>query len=318
MHKRILKYTLIIAIIIFVSASLFIKKYHNKPYIDKILTTKSYSYLPNEAKNYIKETYETTGQIILTEKNKKENTPYLNPDFISYLTLSEEEKESTEIIPETYIIDFSKDLIKNNQEKNYSSEYDISDLNDNNYTTQYYNQGNLEICWAFATVEQAESYLMIKNNAPYTSSTEKFSVRQLDYGTSTNGINNYLNENGYRELTSGGNYFMSSFLMSYGLSLVNESYMPFSETTEKKSLYNVLNYKNSNYELMQSKHMPILGDSYSEDEKNTYLNTIKDNIMAYGGAFVATGSPKGECGFKNTDGIELMIHVIEMQDMQCK
>ena len=54
---------------------------------------KSYSYLPEEAKEYIKEKYEETGEVILTEKNKEKNKLYLNPQYVKYLTYSEEEKD---------------------------------------------------------------------------------------------------------------------------------------------------------------------------------------------------------------------------------
>ena len=40
----------------------------NKNKIDNILTTDAYAYLPTEAKEYIKNYYETNGKIILTEK----------------------------------------------------------------------------------------------------------------------------------------------------------------------------------------------------------------------------------------------------------
>lgn len=59
--------------------------------IEKILKTESYSYLSPAAKNYVKEVYENTGELILTEKNKKKNEPYLNPKYALYLSLSEEE-----------------------------------------------------------------------------------------------------------------------------------------------------------------------------------------------------------------------------------
>ena len=60
--------------------------------IEKILKTESYSYLSPAAKNYVKEVYENTGELILTEKNKKKNEPYLNPKYALYLSLSEEEQ----------------------------------------------------------------------------------------------------------------------------------------------------------------------------------------------------------------------------------
>ena len=52
--------------------------------------------MPIEAKNYLKTYYEKTGEILLTEKDKRDNTPYLNPQYVEYLTLSEEEKSKLE------------------------------------------------------------------------------------------------------------------------------------------------------------------------------------------------------------------------------
>ena len=125
---------------------------------------------------------------------------------------------------------------------------------DYNYTTPYYHQGNLGVCWAFASVEQAEGYLMkIKNQTYSSSTTERFSVRQMDYATSNDGISNYVNENAFaRYLTTGGNFYMSSFIMSYGLSLIDDSLMPYNESTTTKSLSSILNYGNSKYELNSS------------------------------------------------------------------
>ena len=40
--------------------------------IDKVLKSESYSYLPKEAKNYVKKVFEQSGEVILTEKNKQE------------------------------------------------------------------------------------------------------------------------------------------------------------------------------------------------------------------------------------------------------
>ena len=56
--------------------------------IDKVLESEEYSYLPDEAKEYVKDAFEATGEVIPTEKNKTENQVYLNPSYIKYLQLS--------------------------------------------------------------------------------------------------------------------------------------------------------------------------------------------------------------------------------------
>lgn len=74
--------------------AIFIVKDNFKPSgkIDKILKSEPYSYLSPEAKNYIKEVYENSGELILTEKNKKKGEPYLNPKYALYLSLNNDEK----------------------------------------------------------------------------------------------------------------------------------------------------------------------------------------------------------------------------------
>ena len=89
-HKKILLTGIIL--ILMITVSVFSIRNSKKEYIDKVLSTKAYSYLSPAAKEYVKETYERTGQVILTEKNKKDNQPYLNPVFVDYLDYSDEEK----------------------------------------------------------------------------------------------------------------------------------------------------------------------------------------------------------------------------------
>ena len=185
--------------------SITVSNFLFKTDIDKVLKTISYSYLPKEAKNYIKKVYEESGEIILTEKNKKENLPYLNPKYVVYLSLSDEEKKEVYDIPESYTIDY---VYEGNSSSIFPSKYDLRNVNRNNYITPMQNQGNLGLCWSFSTIEQIESYLMLKSKTSFNSNTERFSVRQMDYATSVDGIINYGNENGYRPLTTGGNFIL--------------------------------------------------------------------------------------------------------------
>ena len=297
-------------------------------YIEKVLKQKAYSYLPLQAKNYVRQVYEETGEVILTEKNKEENTPYLNPKYVEYLELNNEKKENVDLIPNVYSLDYSysDNLVDENQ---IPPIYDSRSVDGKNFVTPTRNQGSLGLCWAVTAIEVAESGLLKSANESYNNS-QLFSVRQLDYAYSNNGIIDYTNKFGhdFRKLTTGGNFGMSSEIMSYGLSLVDDKFMPYDESTEKKELNNVINFGNSLYELTASINLPNLANAFIYDSNNddkikqceeeydyescirnyaletypNYLNVIKKGIMDYGSASVETVSPGNKCGFKNIDG----------------
>lgn len=298
MRSSIKKIVLVFSAVLIMGV-LTLFKYLNSNKIERILKSESYNYLPLEAKKYIEDVYNETGKILLTEKNKKENTPYLNPTFIAYLTLSEEEKSKESVIPSFEVVDFVSNDTQITDE--LPTKFDARDYNGKNYITEMKNQYSTGLCWAFASLEQIESYLMFTQNKPYDENSEIFSIRQMDYATSLSGIKNYTNENGYRDLTSGGNYYMSSLAMSNGITIVNDEKMPFNSSTDKKELYEVLNYGNSLYEVNGTIDIPIINSSSTDKDKENYVKTIKSNILKYGSAYVATGSPQGSCGTYNND-----------------
>ncbi len=261
--------------------------------ITHILEAKPYSYLTEDAKEYVQEIYEETGEVISTEVNKEENVPYLNPKYIRYLALSEEEKEHVDEIPKVYAVDFTVDKV----EANLPTSLDLRNYNGKNYVSALKNQETLDLCWSFTAVEQAESYAMLKLNKTHT-----FSTRQLDYASSTNGILDYDNENGNRELTSGGNFLVSSVILSNGLGLVNDSLMPFSHDTTQKELSTVLNYGNSNYELDSSTMLPSITSSTSATDKANIIKAAKQLVLENGGAYIGTQAPGYSCSATNTDG----------------
>ena len=266
----------------------------NNHKIDIILKTSDYSYLPKEAKNYIKNVYEKTGVIVHTEKNKEENTPYLNPKFVEYISMSEEEQEKLELIPEVYEVNsFNK-----NVEATLPSSYDLRDVSGKNFITPLKNQKTLGICWAFASAEQVESYLLATSNQTYSSSSKVLSPRQLDYSTSTDGIKNYDNDFGCHTLGNGGNYFYSSSIMTAGLALTNEDFLPFSTSTDSKNLHEVFNYNQSLFEVNETTSFPP-AENINASYFNTYINLIKQYVMTYGGAYVGTEAPDHSCASLN-------------------
>jgi len=268
----------------------------NNSKIDNVLKSKDYAYLPKEAKNYIKNIYNNSDVIIHTEKNKIDNQPYLSPKFVSYISMSDSEKKDIEVIPDVYAID----NIKIKEGATMPSSYDLRDVDGKNFITPLKNQSTLNICWAFASIEQAESLLLKNSNTSYNSNSPIFSTRQLDYGTSTNGISNYSNEFGSHEVGEAANFFMASTLLTGGLSLANENTMSFDTSTNSKSLHNVLNYSNSLYEVNNTVNLPPI-ENLPSSLFDTYLNVIKQYIVEYGGAYVSTQSPDKSCSAKMSD-----------------
>lgn len=267
--------------------------------IDEILSSSSYSYLPLEAKNYIKSVYEETGTLILTEKNKKENEPYLNPAYAEYLSYDDEEKSSFGSIPISLITDYYE--TESNSSDSLPSSYDLRDVDGKNYVTPVRNQGNLGICWAFASAGSAESYLLKKNDESYDASSLLISERQIDYGTSVDGLKDY--DNKYvnfirRNLGSGGNIFVASILMASGVSVFNYNDFKDYDDTDLQAMeaFDVINYKKSQYEVNGLTIFPALTlrkstGNLSDSELatyNSYINLVKSYIMNYGAAYTST------------------------------
>lgn len=80
------KWFLIVIIIAIFGVGVF---FYNKKniYINIVLSQSSYNYLPKEAKNYIKEVYNKTGNVLKTEKNKEKGNNSLNITLITILVI---------------------------------------------------------------------------------------------------------------------------------------------------------------------------------------------------------------------------------------
>ena len=271
----------------------------DKVYINYVLAKSDYAYLPKEAQEYIRDVYNTTGEVMLTEKNKKEKMPYLNPIYVDYLTYNEEKKEEIDVIPDTTVIDYVGDTTK--EDKVIPSSYDLRNVDGKNYVSPVGNQGSLGLCWTFSTTGAAESYLLKKGDTSYNSSSTLFSQRQIDYATANNGIKDYKSEYKSfidRGLGDGGNFFVSTVALANGVSLYNSNnFKAYSDTDyEKMELMDVLSYSKSDYEVNGTINMPINAYRASEDnltadekvERENYLNSVKSYLMKYGAAYVST------------------------------
>lgn len=294
--KRIV---LIMGVIGFIVGGSFLFANRDKVYINYVLAKSDYAYLPKEAQEYIRDVYNTTGEVMLTEKNKKEKMPYLNPIYVDYLTYNEEKKEEIDVIPDTTVIDYVGDTTK--EDKVIPSSYDLRNVDGKNYVSPVGNQGSLGLCWTFSTTGAAESYLLKKGDTSYNSSSTLFSQRQIDYATANNGIKDYKSEYKSfidRGLGDGGNFFVSTVALANGVSLYNSNnFKAYSDTDyEKMELMDVLSYSKSDYEVNGTINMPINAyrasdDNLTADEKvkrENYLNSVKSYLMKYGAAYVST------------------------------
>lgn len=295
-RKRII---LIMGVLGFIVGGSLLFANRDKVYINYVLAKSDYAYLPKEAQEYIRDVYNTTGEVMLTEKNKKEKMPYLNPIYVDYLTYNEEKKEEIDVIPDTTVIDYVGDTTK--EDKVIPSSYDLRNVDGKNYVSPVGNQGNMGLCWTFSTTGAAESYLLKKGDTSYNSSSTLFSQRQIDYATANNGIKDYKSEYKSfidRGLGDGGNFYVSTVALANGVSLYNSNnFKAYSDTDyEKMELMDVLSYSKSDYEVNGTINMPINAyrasdDNLTADEKvkrENYLNSVKSYLMKYGAAYVST------------------------------
>jgi len=303
--------------IFFISSTSILKE--NK--IDKILKTESYEYLPKAAKNYIELVYEQTGEILKTEKNKESNKPYLNPEYVQYLSYMESfssnqitDKINYDVIPEEVIVDYiyttsiSDEII-------IPSSFDLRNVDGKNFVTPIKDQKSTGLCWSFATNAQAESYLLVKNNVSYEAGiSQLFSEMQIDYATANNGIVDSLPMYSFsRNLGDGGNFTYATSPMIDSLGLVDVSWKNFDDydyqAIEKSKVYN---FSNSKYEVVSTVDYPKLNLSNLDlnvlenvETRNSYLNNLKRLIMENGGAYVGTVDPTSYCSI-SLNGYRLM------------
>ena len=330
MKKKILSYFIIILMLSFFSYSSTNTPHPVYKNIEKVLESDAYSYLTEKEKKFIMNYYNETGNILLTTKNKQENEPYFNPRYGNYLNLTDEQKENIGAIPVPVITETIID--ENIPKAHYASKYNLSNISGYNYTSKIKDQKHTNICWAFASVEQAESYIMKKNNITYSSTSPEFSPRQLDYASAANSIRDYDNEYGVkiydfdneeeidRNLNDGGTFLIPETLFAKGVSLFDESVFPFDELQDKKELADVINFENSNYELNSSYVFNDIGTYNSATNTFTGLaansttlanfkDIIKESIMQYGGVYIESQAPTYSCSSRDSASSAYLIRV---------
>ncbi len=301
-RRSITKYSFIAIVLLVISLSVFLyKKVSLKNEIDKILTEESYSYLPEKAKNYVKEVYEETGEILLTEKNKKDNEPYLNPLYVEYLEMSLEEQKNEEVIPIATVIDYVNDM-KVDGDSASLTKYDLRNVNGTNFVPPNRNQKGLGICWAFSSAGVVETHVLKTANKAYVDSNDEITERQLDYSSAIDGIKDYRSEYvtfiNDRVLGDGANFYIATISMASGTSLFK--YNDFKEyddhDLDPMELSEVLSYQKSAYEVDETINMAQMDyrastsnlTSSQQNIRTNFINEVKENIQNYGSAYVST------------------------------
>lgn len=267
--------------------------------IEQELLEPNYSYLPEVAKKYIKEYYEENGVLLLTEKNKKEDMPYLNPAYIEYL----KNGSSGTVIPSPLIVDFNPKSVKKVR-ANLPSQYDLRNVNGKNFVTPFEDQGDEGLCWDYAINAHMESGLLVKSNESYNSNSIILSKQQLDYataGATTYGRSAFNRSWCNRKLSDGATYNCVVEGLLDGLATVPNSWddshrdafvHSFNDDNlvPKKNIdaVDIYNFNNSLYELNSEIEFPKLDfNNVSSQVKTDYINEIKNRVVTYGGAWVA-------------------------------
>ena len=312
------------------------------------LASPEYNYLPEPAKEFVEDAFRVTHELVHTEQNRQDGVPYLNPAYVEYLAKSDEEKAAVAVIPKTYLVQTNSDEpIVTDQPVDSaitytinSSKVDLRNLNDKKYITDLKDQGDLGICWAFATIEQAESYLMV-NDSSYYNNPIKLSTRQLDYILSSNGLHDFTSpfvpysytsnsEYTLRTLGDGSNFTSASYAMMHGVSLVSESTLPWSRIGWDESdltsvpstsagtavgatlpMRAVINYNQPLYEVLGTREV----DSTDTPMSSADIQAIKYAVLYYGGAYAGTVSPTSTCSAINTaSGDYYNTYIIRVDD----
>lgn len=257
-----------------------------------------------------------------TEENKVDGEPYLNPAWVEWNNLPDEEKERWEVVPQKLIYDYVYVKEKNSQSYNGDllQSYNNNLLNSNSLTTynsnlveevtsilpSYYNlsdlglvgpvknQSSLGLCWAFATVGAIESNALITLNKNLV-----FSERQLDYALAykkniTEGYNPY--EFG-RDLGDGAVIGNANHAFISGIApQLTSVWGDYATDKNTESMKKVLDIDNVSYQVTNIISFPSLNpNTASVEEKEAYYKMLKEHIINYGGIYVGTVSPSGDC-----------------------
>lgn len=266
-----------ILVICILSINYFYQMHTNN--IEYVLKTDSYNYLSNAAKDYIRDVYEETGVILLTEKNKVVNKEYLNPSYVYYLDNMD---DSNSYVPEATVVDFS--YVGLSSGVDLPKKFDLRNVDGHNYTT-YMKKQEGELCWDFGFTTSIESKLIIDGVASRDSID--FSEKRIDYLSATPleaidiGINPYFTYNSLASLFDGGNLGRYMSVVTKGVALSNEEDFKYSIDSKRKAKpYDIWNADTSLYGVDGFYNFSLPTDD--DESRNEFIKVIKENIMQNG------------------------------------
>lgn len=283
----------------------------------------------------------------------------INPLWTYYDSLSDTEKSKWNVIPNKYIYEYVSPSYKMFSSTFSTldvlpSSYNLTNVTVNGETKKYItdvkNQKNTGLCWAFAANKAIESSLLMTG----LSSQENpivLSERQMDYAMTTpkshttfdgtenfnafvENVNPYVTEvidnpatetfYGDRRLAGGGNFEFISYLISNGISPVEDTgeWGIFSgesiDDSIVMSVKDVFDTNNVKYQISEYVDFPYIYPSASDEVKEEWINMIKKHIIEYGAAYLDTISPSnvtsGSCEYltvneDNTYYYDSLLHV---------
>lgn len=274
-YKKILLFAILsiifIEVCIIVCLNLFNNKDHKKVYNDN---KDSINELSDEQKKIldIDDSDEEKEKKSLQKEIEDKAT---TDEFKRYDNLSDEEKAEIDIVPRKDVV-VIEELDDSNEDNNDISAQDEIparfDLRDYmNLKVEF--QGELGLCWAFASLNTLETYLYLHENTMYD-----FSEIHLDY------INSNLLY-GYRAIHSGGQFseFTDYFKISGPILEDGIIYGDQAESTYKDFIN-----RDSNIIVTKTISFPSIykGNNATSDEDTKLIrNSIKKHIMKNGGVY---------------------------------
>jgi len=209
--------------------------------------------------------------------NKEYGMPYINPEWVEYNRLSDEEKANVTEVPAKYIYDY---IPVSNLYGTYAalpSRYNLRD----EYATPIYDQGEDGLCWAYSTATMMESNLKVTKGI-----TTRFSPNHMAFVTASPSYYND-NYNVYTEDRIIGDGINAKYYFGFDRFMLSSGVIP--ATNHKEDIYeddfdisrkydyaDIYNVNNFDYTVTDAVNFPI----YENNED--YRNMLKSFIKNYG------------------------------------
>ena len=300
-NKKILFLVIGIVLIILISTTFMVKIHKKDRY--SIFKTKDYTYLPKEAYNYVVKYYDNTGVVLKTEKNKEEDMPYLNPEYVKYLEGGGVSSKSG-YIPPSIVTDHDYFKDKLGSTVSLPKKYDSRNVNGKNYITSVKDQAGKSLCWAYALNATLETKIL-KDNLYSGLNEIDLSERQIDYASANPKEAIDIEKNPFysyqmssKELGQAGNEFRYFSVARKGVAPIFES--KWNKDYESDEAYfpkDVYDLSNSDYEVDEFNLLPLPAD-YGYYEKSKALNeeqiaVIKNKILENGSVAIDIATSNG-------------------------